>query len=49
MCTCTLENQRKTHITFDEYVGAAEECGEEFSKDYMKSIVKYLKMNQKVP
>ena len=43
------ENQRENTYNIDEYVGAAEECGEEFSKDYMKSIVKYLKMNQKVP
>ena len=49
MCTCRYEKIKgKAYMTFEEYVGAAEECGEEFSNDYMKSIVKYLKMNQKV-
>ena len=36
------ENQKKAYMTFEEFVGAAEECGVEFSNDYMKSIVKYL-------
>jgi len=49
MCTCRYEKiQEKAHMTFDEYVGAAKECAEEFSKDYMKSIVKYLKMNREI-
>ena len=50
MCTCRHEKmKRKDNMTFQEYINAAEECGEEFSKDYTKSIIKYLKMDPEMP
>ena len=45
MCTCRHEKVKYLGtMTLDDFTAAAWECREEFAADYMKSVVRYLRL-----